>query len=152
MKKLVLVLALVGISINTALGSVNDTILKYKGIALTEDFKKSITSGVLEVINLNYPEIKEFTGFDLPIGNYIAEKVTGETQVAKGDLPDMYISISFDNSPNVDMIKKLVQLSINNLKKSGYPINPDRFLTKFIEREGRVFLVLALDETHIYNK
>ena len=151
MKKLVLVLALVGISINTSFGSVNDTILKYKGIALTQAEEKFIISEVFEVIDSNYSDIKEFLGFDNAIEGFINQKVTGKKSEVKSNLPDMIISISFDESPDINIIKELVQLGINNLKKSGRPINPDRFLTKFIEKEGRVFLVIALDETHIYN-
>jgi hypothetical protein len=151
MKKLVLVLALVGISISTALGSVNDTILKYKGKSLTQTEEKFIISEVFEVIDSNYSGIKEFLGFDKSIEGFINQKLTGKKSDVKSNLPDMFISISFDESPDINTIKELVQLGIGNLKKSGRPINPDRFLTKFIEKDGRIFLVVALDETYIYN-
>jgi hypothetical protein len=62
----------------------------------------------------------------------------------------MYISISFDESPSIQTLKELVQQSIDGLKSSGYPITPDRYLTQFVEKNERVFLVVALDETHIY--
>ena len=152
MKKLVLVLALVGISINTSFGSVNDSIVKSQGVSLTQSEKDSITSGVFEVINGNYQGIKEFKGFNRSIDGYVDQKVTGKKSEIKSDIPDMYISITFDGTPSINTIKELVQMKIDRLKESGYPITPDRYLIKFVEKEGKVFLVVALDETYIYEK
>jgi hypothetical protein len=41
-------------------------------------------------------------------------------------------------------------MKIDRLKESGYPIVPDRYLVKFVEKEGKIFLVVALDETYIF--
>jgi hypothetical protein len=150
MKNLILVTAFVCISISSVLASNNDTILKYKGKVLTQAEKENIISEVYEVIDSNYSGINEFLGFDKTIEGYINEKVTGIKSAIKSNLPDMYISISFDESPSIKTLKELVQQSIDGLKSSGYPITPDRYLTQFVEKNERVFLVVALDETYIY--
>jgi hypothetical protein len=150
MKKLVLVLALVGISISTSFGSVGDSIVKTQGVSLTQEEKDSIVSGVFKVINDNYPGIQEFTGFNRSIDGYVDQKVTGKKSEVNSDIPDMYISITFDGTPSINTIKELVQMKIDRLKESGYPIVPDRYLVKFVEKEGKIFLVVALDETYIY--
>jgi hypothetical protein len=150
MKKLVLVLALVGISISTSFGSVGDSIVKPQGVSLTQEEKDSIVSGVFKVINDNYPGIQEFTGFNRSIDGYVDQKVTGKKSEVNSDIPDMYISITFDGTPSINTIKELVQMKIDRLKESGYPIVPDRYLVKFVEKEGKIFLVVALDETYIY--
>ena len=150
MKNLILVLAFVGISINSILASNNDTILKYKGKVITQAEKENIISEVNEVIDSNYLGIKEFLGFDKAIEGYINKKVTGINSDVKSNLPDMYISISFDESPSIKKLKEFVQQSIDGLKSSGYPITPDRYLTQFVEKDERVFLVVVLDETYIY--
>ena len=150
MKKLVLVLALVGISISTSFGSVGDSIVKTQGVSLTQEEKDSIVSGVFKVINDNYPGIQEFTGFNRSIDGYVDQKVTGKKSEVNSDIPDMYISITFDGTPSINTIKELVQMKIDRLKESGYPVVPDRYLVKFVEKEGKIFLVVALDETYIY--
>ena len=150
MKKLVLVLALVGISISPSFGSVGDSIVKTQGVSLTQEEKDSIVSGVFKVINDNYPGIQEFTGFNRSIDGYVDQKVTGKKSEVNSDIPDMYISITFDGTPSINTIKELVQMKIDRLKESGYPIVPDRYLVKFVEKEGKIFLVVALDETYIY--
>jgi hypothetical protein len=86
-----------------------------------------------EVIDSNYLGIKEFLGFDKAIEGYINKKVTGINSAIKSNLPDMYISISFDESPTIKTLKELVQQSIDRLKSSGYPITPDRYLTQFVD-------------------
>jgi len=150
MKKLILILALVGISISTSFGSVGDSIIKTQGVSLTQAEKDSIVSGVFKVINDNYPGIQEFTGFNRSIDGYVDQKVTGKKSEVNSDIPDMYISITFDGTPSINTIKELVQMKIDRLKESGYPIVPDRYLVKFVEKEGKIFLVVALDETYIY--
>ena len=149
MKNLILILALVGISISKSFGSVGDLIIK-SPVSLTQAEKDSIASGVFKVINDNYPGIQEFTGFNRGIDGYVDQKVTGKKSEVNSDIPDMYISITFDGTPSINTIKELVQMKIDRLKESGYPIVPDRYLVKFVEKEGKIFLVAALDETYIY--
>ena len=117
MKNLILVLALVGISINTSFGSVNDSIVKSQGVSLTLSEKDSIASGVFEVINSNYQGIQEYKGFNRSIDGYVDQKVTGKKSEIKSDIPDMYISITFDGTPSINTIKELVQMRIDRLKE-----------------------------------
>jgi hypothetical protein len=146
MKKLVLVLSLVGISIGKSFGSVNDSI-KYP----IEDSKRiSIIEGIENVILKNYPGSEEYKVFESRIDDYINQKMTGEKSKFTSNFPDTYLIITFNNDPTVDMITEIVQNRIDWIKSSGYPITPDRHFTKFVERDGKLFLVVALDETYIY--
>jgi hypothetical protein len=152
MKKLVLVLALVGISINTSFATVSDSIVKSQGVSLTKSEKDSIILGIEDVILENYPGSKVYRLFESRIDDYIDQKLTGEKSKFTSDFPDTYVVITFDQKPTVDMIEDIIQMKVDRLKESGYPITPDRYFSKFVERDGKIFLVVALDETYIYSR
>ena len=148
MKKLSLILVFLGV-FNFSFASPGDSI-NYLGSTITQEQKDLIEKEILEILNQNYGNIKEYEGFDLAISDDINEELTGEKNLNNFDLPDFLYSIKFERVPSMKTIRECVQGRINYLKNSGLPITPDRYLIRVIERGGKAFIVLALDETYIF--
>ena len=54
-----------------------------------------------------------------------------------------------EDVPSVGMVREIVQERIDYLKGTGLPIEPDRYLIMTVVESGKLFLVVALDETYI---
>jgi hypothetical protein len=112
--------------------------------------KDSISDAVQELIIKNYGAILEDSRLDPGLSVYIHKKVTGETVEVKTNVADAYYSVSFEGSGKTSTILELLQYKFDQLKASGYPITPDRYLIKITEENGRTYVAVALDETYVY--
>ena len=148
MKKLILVLGFLG-SFSFSFGFTGDTTVLFEGGSITKEQKESIKRDILSVIEKNYGEVTEYEGFDLAISDYVTKKLTGKVNLNNFDLPDYFFSVNFEVFPDSEIIKEITQERITSLKEKGLPITPDRFLIRTIERDGKAFIVVALDETYI---
>lgn len=155
MKKLALILGLVG-AFNFSFAAPGDSTvtgnitISYKESTITEDQKDFIKNEIFSVIKEGYGEISEYSGFDLAIDSHINKRLTGEYIKGDKELPDFIFCINFDYFPSSNMLKEITRERIDYLKGTGLPITPDRYLIKVVEREGKAFIVVALDETYIF--
>jgi len=104
---------------------------------------------ILSVVQANYGNIASYPGFDLAIRDFVHARITGEKNLNNFDLPDVFYGINFPALPSETFIKAHFQECIDKLKASGLPINPDRYRIGIIEKNGRAYAVLALDELYI---
>jgi hypothetical protein len=112
--------------------------------------KDTIEAAVKALITKNYGMIKEDPKLVNGLNSYINEKLTGEIIEVKENIADAYYSVSFNGTGNLNTILECFQISFDALKDSGYPITPDRFLITIKEKDGKTYVVVALDETYIY--
>lgn len=116
----------------------------------TQSPKDSITDAVKELIIKNYGSIVEDSRLDPGLSGYIHKKVTGETVEVKTHVADAYYSVSFEGVGKTSTILEMLQYKFDQLKASGYPITPDRYLIKITEENGKTYVAVALDETYVY--
>lgn len=112
--------------------------------------KDSMSNTVKELIIKNYGEITEDTRLDPGLSEYVQRKATGKSVETKTQIADVYYSVSFEGEGKTSTILELLQYKFDQLKSSGYPIKPDRFLIKITEENGRTYVSVALDETYVY--
>lgn len=112
--------------------------------------KDSIDNAIKELIIKNYGEITEDPRLEPGLSGYVHKKITGEPVEVKTHIADVYYSVSFEGEGKKSTILELLQYKFDQLKDSGYPINPDRFLSKITEENGRTYVAVALDQTYIY--
>jgi hypothetical protein len=112
--------------------------------------KDTIEAAVKALITKNYGMIKEDPKLVNGLNSYLNKKLTGEIIEVKENIADAYYSVSFNGTGNLNTILECFQISFDNLKASGYPITPDRFLITIKEKDGKTYVVVALDETYIY--
>ena len=110
----------------------------------------STSAALTQLIIKNYGPIKDDPSLSAGLYGYIHKKLTGEEIKVKENIADAYYSVSFEGTPNLDVILEIFQEIFDKLKASGYPITPDRVLFKITENEGKNYIALALDETYIY--
>jgi hypothetical protein len=151
MKKLILFLGFLG-SFSFSFGFTGDTTVLFEGGSITKEQKDLIEKEILSVLNQNYAGIQEYEGFDLAINDEINKQLTGKKNLNNFDLPDFLYTLNFQRVPSIETIKECIQGRINYLKSSGLPITPDRYLVRITEKDGRAFIVMALDETYIFQK
>ena len=114
--------------------------------------KDSIETAVKELITKNYGMIKEDPRLVNGLNSYLNKKLTGEVIEVKENIADAYYSVSFEGTGNLNIILECFQINFDKLKASGYPITPDRFLITIKEKDGKTYVVVALDETYIYTQ
>ena len=114
--------------------------------------KDSIETAVKELITKNYGMIKEDPRLVNGLNSYLNKKLTGEVIGVKENIADAYYAVSFEGTGNLNIILECFQISFDKLKASGYPITPDRFLITIKEKDGKTYVVVALDETYIYTQ
>lgn len=114
--------------------------------------KDSIETAVKALITKNYGMIKEDPRLVNGLNSYLNKKLTGEVIEVKENIADAYYSVSFEGTGNLNIILECFQINFDKLKASGYPITPDRFLITIKEKDGKTYVVVALDETYIYTK
>ncbi len=148
MKKLCFVFLTI-LSGNVVYSSNDDTTIFFKQKTISEEAINSMHQQIIDVLKINYPDIKEYLCFELAIGDYVTEKTTGKKNLENFDLPDFIYSLSYDYILSNETLKEVTQERIDYLKSTGLPIAPDRFLVRTIEQEGQMFTVVALDETYI---
>ena len=112
--------------------------------------KDTIEAAVKALITKNYGMIKEDPKLVNGLNSYLNKKLTGEIIEVKENIADAYYSVSFNGTGNLNTILECFQISFDNLKASGYPITPDRFLITIKEKDGKTYVVVALDETYLY--
>lgn len=112
--------------------------------------KDTIETALKALITKNYGRIKEDPRLVDGLNSYLNKKLTGEIIEVKENIADAYYSVSFNGTGNLNTILECFQISFDNLKASGYPITPDRFLITIKEKDGKTYVVVALDETYIY--
>ena len=112
--------------------------------------KDTIETALKALITKNYGMIKEDPKLVDGLNSYLNKKLTGEIIEVKENIADAYFSVSFNGTGNLNTILECFQISFDNLKASGYPITPDRFLITIKEKDGKTYVVVALDETYIY--
>jgi len=112
--------------------------------------KDTIETALKALITKNYGMIKEDPKLVDGLNSYLNKKLTGEIIEVKENIADAYYSVSFNGTGNLNTILECFQISFDNLKASGYPITPDRFLITIKEKDGKTYVVVALDETYIY--
>jgi hypothetical protein len=127
----------------------DDTTVFFKQKSISEDAINSMHQQIIDVLKINYPDIKEYLGFELAISDYVTEKTTGKRNLENFDLPDFMYSLNYDYILSNETLKEVTQERIDYLKSTGLPIAPDRFLVRTIEQDGQMFTVVALDETYI---
>ena len=114
--------------------------------------KDTIETALKALITKNYGMIKEDPKLVDGLNSYLNKKLTGEIIEVKENIADAYYSVSFNGTGNLNTILECFQISFDNLKASGYPITPDRFLITIKEKDGKTYVVVALDETYIYTQ
>jgi len=112
--------------------------------------KDTIETALKALITKNYGMIKEDPKLVDGLNSYLNKKLTGEIIEVKENIADAYYSVSLNGTGNLNTILECFQISFDNLKASGYPITPDRFLITIKEKDGKTYVVVALDETYIY--
>lgn len=124
--------------------------LTLSATAQNEIPKDSMNNAVKRLIIQNYGQITEDPRLEPGLSGYVRKKISGESVEVKTHIADTYYSVSFEGKGKISTILELLQYKFDQLKDSGYPINPDRFLTKITEENGRTYVAVALDETYIY--